>query len=284
MRFRILCWVITLFFLTMNTLLWRSEFAGYGQLGTPIPADVIWDKVLTSPDNSFLEIRHHGQSIGRAHWVANVGERVAGDMALGGDEIPPEGMVQHLAGYTLDFDGNLSLPDFPRLRFAIDLKLDTNQSWQEFSLKLAARPFSWEIEASAPKEQVRLLTDDDEGKKERAYSFAELKKPDRLLRDVGATGLPTFLSALGLPLAQASPTNRAGAGPRTAAGVEPMGLEWHAREDRLRIGSSEVRVYRLETRLLNHFKAVLFVSRVGEILRVELPDEVLLINDALTTL
>jgi hypothetical protein len=269
MRFRILFWAITAFFITMNVLLWRSEFSGRGRLGTPVPADLVWDKVLTSPDNSFLEIRHRGTRIGRAHWVATVGELQAVEKTLSEEELPPEGMVRNLAGYTLDFDGNVSLPDFPRLRFAVTLKLDTNQAWQEFNLKIAARPFSWEIHASAKAERIRLLTDDDEGKKERAYSFNELRNPERLLRDVGATGLPAFFAALGFPLQQ---TNR------TSAPLG-LGLEWHAHEERLRIGSNDIRVYRLETRLLNHFKAVLFVSRVGEVLRVELPDEVLLINE-----
>jgi len=45
-----------------------------------------------------------------------------------------------------------------------------------------------------------------------------------------------------------------------------------------------VRAYRLQTRLLDRFQALIFVSSVGEILRIELPDEIILVNDQLTNL
>ena len=63
-----------------------------------------------------------------------------------------------------------------------------------------------------------------------------------------------------------------------------LGLKWEARNDRLTIGSNPVRVYRLEARLFDRYRAILFVSPVGEILRVELPDDILLTNDALSNL
>ncbi len=45
-----------------------------------------------------------------------------------------------------------------------------------------------------------------------------------------------------------------------------------------------MRVYRLEARLLGRFRAVILVSLEGEILRVELPDDIVLTNDVLTSL
>jgi hypothetical protein len=45
-----------------------------------------------------------------------------------------------------------------------------------------------------------------------------------------------------------------------------------------------VRVYRLQARLLDRYQIVVVVSRVGEILRVELPNGLLLVNEALSTL
>ena len=63
-----------------------------------------------------------------------------------------------------------------------------------------------------------------------------------------------------------------------------LGLRWEARNDWLKIGHSQVRVYRLHTRLLDRYQAVVVVSRVGEILRVELPNGLLLVNEALTNL
>jgi hypothetical protein len=57
-----------------------------------------------------------------------------------------------------------------------------------------------------------------------------------------------------------------------------LGLQWEARQDWLKVGSARLRCYRLHTRLLEKYRAVVYVSRVGEILRVELPDGYVLQN------
>jgi len=68
-----LCFVLTAgFFLTMNVLLFRSEFGGGNKLGSAVPAEIVWQKVLTAPDNSTLEIRHHGVKIGLGRWMPAV--------------------------------------------------------------------------------------------------------------------------------------------------------------------------------------------------------------------
>jgi hypothetical protein len=271
MRYRLYFILVTAFFVTMNVLLWRSEFGARGRLGTPVPAEVVWEKVLTSPDNSFLEIRHRGVKIGRAHWVASIGEEMATGQIMS-EDLPPEGMVKVLTGYSLDFDGNVSLEDLTRFRFNFNLKLDTNQNWKNVSLKLAVKPFSWEVQASEEKKTVRFVTDDDESTRERTFTFADLRNPEKVLRELGGPTLPAALAAFGLPLRQAQP------------GSIALGLKWEAHNDRLKIGNNLVRVYRLSARLFERYSAVLFVSPVGEILRMELPDEIVLTNDALTTL
>jgi len=236
-----------------------------------MPAEVVWEKVLTSPDTSYLEIRHHGVKIGHAHWVASIGEELATGKIMS-DEPPPEGMLKRLTGYSLDFDGNVSLEDLSRLRIIFLLKLGTNQNWQEMSLKLIVKPFSWEIQSVAEKQTVRWITADDEERNERNYTFADLQNPEKIMRELGGPALPAALAAFGVPLQQAKPSAVA------------LGLKWESRNDRLKIGSNFIRVYRLEARLFDRYKAVLFVSPVGEILRVELPDEIVMTNDALTNL
>ena len=69
----------------------------------------------------------------------------------------------------------------------------------------------------------------------------------------------------------------------TATTTQPLalGLTWQAHNDWLSIGHTYARVFRLQARLLDRYEVVVFVSRVGEILRVELPNEHLLVNDAL---
>ena len=270
MRYRLYLLLVTAFFITMNVLLWRSEFGSRGHIGAPVPADLVWEKVLTSPDNSWLEIRHHGVKTGRAQWAASIGELVATGKVIS-DELPPEGMVKTLTGYSISFDGTVSLDDLSRLRFDLNLKLDTNQNWRTLGLKFTIKPFSWEIQSSAAEQTLRFLADGEE-KIDRTFTFADLRNPDKLVRELGGAALPGALAALGLPLPQAGSSSAS------------LALKWEAHNDRLDIRNNLIRVYRLEARLFERLKATLFVSPVGEILRLELPDEIVMINEALISL
>jgi hypothetical protein len=59
-------------------------------------------------------------------------------------------------------------------------------------------------------------------------------------------------------------------------------LDWKASTDQFMIRQSPVPAYRLSARLFEDSSVVLIISRAGEILRVELPDEMVWTNDALT--
>lgn len=282
MRYRLTFLLVAAFFVTMNVLLWRSEFAAKSSFGTPVPAMVVWEKMVTSPDNSWLEIRHRGTRVGRAHWVATIQEEYPAERVLPPtddegnllEELPPEGMVRAVTGYTLDFDGNVALDELTRLRFSMALRLDTNQLWRELNLKFQIKPFSLEVAASAAREELRLVVE-EEARKEYVYSFADLRNPDKILRDIGGPLLPTALGALSLSLR----------GPgRTDPALGGAGFLWDARQDRLQLGRTDLRVYRLEARLMGRYTVVMFVSPVGEVLRVELPDDVVMMNEALTSL
>ena len=54
-----------------------------------------------------------------------------------------------------------------------------------------------------------------------------------------------------------------------------------ARSDWMQIGRSRVRVYRLSARLPGQLEATAFISRAGELLRIQLPDRLQLVNDAI---
>jgi hypothetical protein len=270
MRYRVYLVLVTAFFIAMNVLLWRSEFGGHGHLGAPVPAELVWEKVLTSPDHSHLEIRHHGVKIGRAQWAASIGEEVSASPVIT-DELPPEGMIQTPTGYSISFDGKVSLDDLTRLQFDLNLKLDTNQNWRTLGLKFTIKPFSWEIQSSSAEQTLRFLALGDETI-DRTFTFAELRNPDKLVRELGGPVLPGALAALGLPLPQVNSSSAS------------LALNWEARNDRLEIRDNLIRVYRLEARLFERLKATLFVSPVGEILRLELPDEIVMTNEALIDL
>lgn len=239
MRYKISFLFITAFFITMNVLLWRSEFTARGRLGTPMPAETVWQKVLTSPDNSFLEIRHKGVKIGRAHWTATINEAPAAAQ-LNTDDVPPEGMVKGVTGYGLDFDGTVSMEDLSRVRFNCGIKFDTNQAWREINLKIAVKPFSWEFHSSAATETMRFITEDDDGRREQTFKFGDLQSPEKLAKSLGGPLMPMMLGAFGLPrnpMLQSKPAN-----PSQLS----LGLDWQARQEWLRIGRNPIRVYRVE--------------------------------------
>jgi hypothetical protein len=86
---------------------------------------------------------------------------------------------------------------------------------------------------------------------------------------VGGPLLPALLASGGLPMS----TN--------ALARVSLGLTWQARQDWLPAGRTRLRVYRLETRLLDRYRLRVYVSPVGEILRVELPGDILLQHETL---
>jgi len=262
--------LITLFWVTMNYLLWRSEFKATHEMGSPVPVESVWQKVLTAPDNSTLGIYHHGRKIGFCRWAANVGEELATGQ-ISSDEFKPEGRVTKLTGYTLDLEGNFSLNETTNhLRFDLNLRFSTNHVWQELYLRGSMRPDSWELRSKAADQKVKLTVEDETGHWEKALTFSELQDPGFLLQEFGG------------PLGWALLGNIGISGRQNSLGNLGLRLNWAARNDWMKFGHSRVRVYRLQARVLDRFQASVFISRVGEILWVQLPDEIVLSNDAFT--
>ncbi|HVY72409.1 MAG TPA: hypothetical protein VHH73_20910, partial [Verrucomicrobiae bacterium] len=96
MLHRLVLLILIAFWLVMNTLLWRSEFGGKVEPGNGVPVGVVWQKILTAPDDSGLAVLQEGKRIGFLRWAPNVGEEKATGKT-GTEEI--EGMVKVLANY-----------------------------------------------------------------------------------------------------------------------------------------------------------------------------------------
>jgi len=264
--------LVTAFFITMNVLLWRSEFGVNHQFGASLPANGVWEKVLTAPDNSFLSIRHHGKKIGTCHWSPSIGQERSARLLV--EDAPPEGMIEAPSNYSIDITGNLVIDDANRVRFSVDVGLATNQTWRTLRVHVSLRPSVFELQASAVDESIQIRMDDGQDRIDKSFKFADLRQPDKVLKELGGPLLPAALTSLGLTPALS----------KAQAGHAPLGLEWKARYDRLRIGGDSMRVIRLTAHLLDRFQVVILVSPVGEILRIELPDEIVLMNDALANL
>jgi len=261
--------LIALFWIVMNVLLWRAEFGGGSEAASAVSTEVVWQKILTAPDDSTLEISWNGKRIGYCRWAANIGEELAAGKVSSEDYVP-EGMIRRLGRYTLDLEGNVLLGQpASRMRFNLHLQFATNHVWRQLALRVTSRPSAWEIRTSAEEETLSLKYEDPSGQWSRTFTYDELQRPRQLMEEFGGP----------LPLALLGPV----------AGLEQqknlsLGLQWSARNDWLKIGHAQVRVYRLQARLLDRYQIAVVVSRVGEILRVELPNGLLLLNEALSNL
>jgi len=255
---RIIFLLIAAFWVAMNVLLWRTEYDSHGA-GVRVPVALVWQKILTAPDISSLDIFQDGQRIGFCEFFTSVEQEMAN---LNEGEPPPAGIVSR-AGYQVHFNGNVSLGDLTnRLIFSGQLEFSHQREWRELNLKLSARSGTVEIRSLAAEQNVHLKIISGDGvSTEQVFSFAELQSPNAWLRSLAGPLIPEeggWTAGLDLPTA-----------PQTKA-MLARSIHWEAHRDRLTIGREPVPVYRLETRVLDH-PMVIYISTLGEILRVELP-------------
>ena len=245
---------ITAFWITMNILLWRAEY-GSQNGGDPVPVDFVWRKILTAPDVSSLTVYQNGKRTG----FCEISTGVEQEMAKLDENTPPPGNVTARAGYQIRLDGNVSLDNFTnRLRFDGLLQFLSLHAWRELKLKVASRIATVGIHSVATNQTVTLEITTDGTTDLQVFSFAELQNPNTLLREFSGNlgdGWPGDFEVPGLPQSSAELA---------------QSIHWEARRERMIIGREPVFVYRLETEVLQN-QIVIYVSTLGDILRVELP-------------
>jgi hypothetical protein len=265
--------VITLFWVTMNALLWRAEFSSKNELGAEVPAPLVWEKILTSPDDSGLAVQYGADRVGYVRWIPNIGEEEATGKTAN-ENFDIEGRIKKLTGYTIRADGNFILPEnMGRFRFDFNASFDANHKWTAWRFKSLQRPSSWAMAADRKTEMLEITIGDGRGSVKQAFRFSDFRNPEKLIADLGVAGSLPFLSGMLPPMVSGAQTNSFS-----------VGLNWEARQDWLKMGHSKVRIYRMRARILDKYEVAVLVSRVGEILRVELPGEVMLVNEALINL
>ncbi len=263
---------VTVFWVTMNVLLWRSEFRSGGD-GGAIPVEAVWEKMLRAPDDSVMEVFHKKQRLGSFRWAANIQENfTTGRAALEDPDI--EGMVKQLTGYSIDItEGLLDVGRGQKtVRFSAMTSFTTNHTWQAFSLQVNQRPNSVSLRASAPSNTLSIVVNAAGEEFQREWKFDQLRNTEQMLSEFGGAGP--------LPLELLTGSLFGGAGLSQIRQLAPD-LHWEAHNDWMKIGHSRLRVFRLEARLFDKHHVVVHVSRVGEILKVELPDEVVMLNTRL---
>lgn len=250
---RLIFIAIAAFWVTMNVLLWRTEFGAHGG-DTPVPLALVWRKILTAPDASSLSVFQSGQRTGYCEFSTSVGQEMA---ALDADKPPPEGLVAR-AGYQIHLAGNFALGDLTnRVKFDGRASFLSAHQWRELTLKVTSRSAVVEIHSLATNQNVHVKITSEGERLERDLSFADLQNPDALVRAFAGDFAGSVLGGLGFP---ALP----------AAAAEPA---WTARRTRVKIGTEPVPVYQIETRLLDQ-AIVIDVSTLGEILSVQLPGNI----------
>jgi len=255
---------IAAFWVAMNILLWRSEYGSRGS-GIPVPVDLVWRKVLTAPDTSSLTVYQDGQKTGFCEFSTSVEQAMA---VLDEDKPPPEGIVAR-AGYQIRFDGNVSVGEYTnRLTFDGRIQFSSSRAWRELNLKLSSHGAAVEIHSAATNQTIHLKITGDGAVIERDFTFADLQNPNTLLHTFAGDFGGGLLGDLDLPAVPQTPAALAGS------------LRWEAHHDRLMVGREPVSAYRLETRVLDH-PIVIYVSTLGEILRVELPGGMTAVLDQL---
>jgi hypothetical protein len=257
--------LIAAFWVAMNALLWRAEYDSSGA-GIRVPVALVWQKILTAPDISSLNVFQDGERTGFCEFSTSVEQEMA--TLDEGDPVPKN--INSHAGYQIRFNGNVSLGDYTnRLTFNGQLEFSRQRAWRGMNLKLSSHFATIEVQSVAAEQNVHLKITSDGVTNEQVLSFADLQDPNILWRTfMGNFG--EWAAGLNLPF-----------DPETST-ILAQSIHWEARRERLILGGEPVPVYRLETRILDH-PIVIYVSTLGEILRVELPGGVIASFDQLGT-
>lgn len=266
---RLLFILIVVFWLAMNGLLIYREFGGGARMGESVPFEVVWEKILEAPDPSVLQVSLRGQKVGYVRWSPNIIE-LPQTTEQGIPQEALEGRVRDPAGFTLDLEANI-LWNTPTNRLKGNSHFDFNSQggWEAFTARVQQRPGFWEIQAKAGHPSVMLRYELGSAAWEREINAEVLRNPQALLRELGMPG--TLAQWMAGQLQPFLPST----------GHLAVGLEWTAQQDWMRIGHARVRVYRVQARLLDRYQVAVYVSRVGEILKVEIPNEILMLNEAI---
>jgi hypothetical protein len=253
---RVTFFFIAAFWVTMNLLLWRAEYGAHGG-EISVPVELVWRKILTAPDASSLNIFQEGQRTGFCEFSTGVVTAMA---QLDENSPLPAGLAAS-AGYKIRMSGSMGLGAITnRIHFNGQFQFSSLHDWRELSLKVSTSAVTVGIHSLATNQMVALEITSDGLTELHMLHFADLQNPDKLLRAFAGDADGGFLGGFELPELPAMTTL-------------PQNLRWQASRERLTIGHEMVSVYRLETQILGN-KIVIYVSTLGEILRVDLPGSV----------
>jgi hypothetical protein len=263
---RLLAFVFGTFWLVMLGLLCWSEFGGRRHLGSGASVATVWNKMLNSPDFSALVIHYGNEDIGYCKWAPTILQSSA--KSTGSEDARNlEGMVRDVVGYNLTLDGAFTLPgDKNRYSFKLKLNFSKADQWRDFDFKFNDSATTVRLTSVATTKELELKVEGATELQTR-IDFDDLRNPGQLVGQLG--GPLAALAFANLPFL-----------PRGTNGSPALAsLAWDAQYDWIRILNQRVQCYRLSTRVLDRHEIVVYISRVGEVLRIELPAGVTMVND-----
>ncbi len=271
MQQRVILGSVTFFWLVMNILLWRWEYSDQ-RPGQEVEAASVWQKILRSPDLAYLDIYKKNRwrrPLGSFRWSSEI---VDTDFINTTSGATLDGMIRKATGYSIEIsNGYLDLPELPRIRYKLQLDFDANIKWKTLRIDFRQVPVIATVSSTATNNTAEFNIDTGEQVTTRIIPFADLRQPSK----VAALSVELFTGSK-----QAAPWVE-----YLLQGLNPAAqlnysadLEWKARYDWLPQVSSRIRVYRLEANLSGSKLLTIYVSRVGEILRIELPNEIVIRN------
>ena len=257
----------------MNVLLWRAEY-GDASYGSRVSRDVVIDKIFNAPDASSLQVFQNNGSLGFVRW-----EIIPDEIYFRGTN-QPIGRVESIDGYTLSVDGRVEVePLQSKVRFTLRVGMDSELNWQDLHAILNTQQNVWEFNSIKTNQVLNVKYDGALGQWERSTTFEEMNDPAKLIDQFAGPALGPLIKPLlpsvgtGSALGQAQPD--------LSAGPLTLGLEWDAFNDAMRLGSTRVRIYRLEFKLPGERQITVRVSRVGEILQVKFPGQLVMDNESI---
>ena len=262
--------VIIAFWAAMTTLLWRAESGDGSHFESQVPLASVVDRILNAADPSTLRLSRHGIALGQVRWLPSVRE-----LPIDTNSVAPEGMVASAIGYHVDLDLTLSGTGPASHWYCVSqFDLDLKHEWEEIVLRLIQRPTTWEVRARRGDDAIQLSVEEGRGEPFRQrFGFNDLNQLAGAIAPITPL-LPAILpKGLASPDTLTSLTNQA----RLPA------IQWDATDSSFRVGRHRIRAYRIRGRLLENLQVVIYVSRAGELLRVELPDHYILTSVASPT-
>ncbi len=267
---RITAVVVVAFWTVMMAALVRMEYLG--ELGgTEVPAELVLRKVFSQESPARLNVLHEGQVIGfckvdveRPPATALTEAAAAGDALLAGP------------GYQVHTELTLALANFgipSRLRIIGHTQFSPTFEVEAFKINTTIGDGRVEVRGQSATQKLTVDFSIGEYRDHREFDYQQLRAAG-LQSILGMAGLANMglLGGTGMEALPPSVTSGAASGKKITS----------VRTSRLRIAGEAEETYLIETRLDESMWARIWISKQGEVLKVDTSMRVTLLADTLT--